>query len=513
MLESDSTDANKATLVIGSGSKVVVWELDDNNNESENQPRTFDPYPEYDDGIPISSLAWNHNQMVIAISSGISTDEVSHDNIVLLSSQSGQVLDSFQHDAEWRQKGQSGNAARSVNFGGKSRYLCIGDESGAVCLWDLKKKIRVRQFFHATSGRGSSPSPSHQVSLDPKDTYVLSLSPSALYQYNLRDGQLVGKLVLPQDSDGNDIDVSHFTIFSISDLEPSLVAIGADDGSVYVHNIANPSLQGLANFEMAQKHNGEVTGLAFSPVNPNILFSCGSDGNILVHNKKEQTSFKIGGALESNQSTILSMSLHANGTKCAVGCQSGDVFVYNFHSSNGAEEPSLLASFQASEPVHSLCFAPPPRAKDKKNQSDKTKSSNTGKDTVDATGATNQTKTSLSDPKTKDIPQSKTVKQKPVSPKGSASPNKPKSTSPFARKLASLTSISKNAKQQKAAAVNTNNSKRTTHRAPLSPRRFSSLPENNKYNTKIQPKESPTRKSPETNVRKEKNANRSALGE
>ncbi len=506
MQSPDSSEAaDTASLAIASGSKIVVWEL--SSEENNKGPKTFDPYPEFDDGMPVSSLAWNHNQMVIATSSGISTDQLVHDNVVLLSSQSGQVLDSFQHDLEWKQK-EEGSTAKCVSFGGKSRYLCIGDESGAVCLWDLKKKIRVRQFFH--SGSGSS-SPSLQVSLDRKDTYVFSLSPSALYQYNLRDGQLVGKLLLPRG--GNDIDVAHFTMFAISDLEPNLMAIGADDGSVYIHDISNPSMQALAKVQMAQTHSGEVTGLAFSPTNPNLLFSCGADGTILVHNKEDRTSRRLMGALQGNHLAITTMSLHANGTKMAVGFQSRDVCVYELHSSNGAEDPSLLASFRAGDPVRFLSFAPPPRAKDKQKQSAKTKSSNIEnatvehttdgkvtaeptteennleeeKPTVDASSSTQSSKASVKEDDKNEIQQPTKAQQKPASPKGQSSP--------FARRLAAIT---KNAKQKSAAATannnnNNNNTAAVSPRTPLSPRRFNG---DDKYNIgRIHQKGSPVQKA------------------
>jgi WD40 repeat protein len=545
MLDPDFSEPNKpaATLAILSGAKVMVWDLSSPIGDNGDEPnvRAFDSYPQYEDGVPISSLAWNHNQMVIATSSGISTDAFGgHDNIVLLSSQGGQTLDSFQHDSQWKQKQQyaarddennnnsnsnhhpGGSAVKSISFGGKSRYLCIGDESGAVCLWDLKKKIRVRQFFHTRSGGAGfgvdSPCPSHQVSLDPTDTYVLSLSPSALYQYNLRDGQLVGTLKLPNTNDGIDIDVAHFTVFSISDLEMNLCAIGADDGSIYIHDITNHHFKQHEGssplLEMTQRHSGDVTGLAFSPVYPDILFSCGSDGMILVHNKSERSSQKIRGALDSNHSSIQSMSLHANGVTCAVGCQSGDVFVYDFFQNNPNEQgeisTTLLASFQANEPIRSLFFAPPPRPKDKQRQSGKNSSSNNENNSEGSSRATSRSTTIDNAPmdSTPSRIQSSernnnkpatAAQQTPVSPTATESKSKAGVASPFAKRLAALASISKPPKQQKAVAAYAGSSKRTTEQAPLSPKKLPSSPVHKYNNSRIRPRE-PTQKAEQTNV-------------
>ncbi len=433
--EANNINNNKASLAVLSGSKLLVLDI---NDEPQNQKiRTFDPYS---NDFPICSLAWNHNQMVIATASGVSTDDLGHDNIVLLSSQSGQTLDSFQHDADWKQQEQQrleknlGNCpATSVGFGGKSRYLCVGDASGAVCLWDLKKRLRVRQFFHTFSDR---PDPSLQVSLDPTDTYVLSLSPSSLYRYNLRDGQLVNRRRPPED--GNDIDVPLFTVFSISDKEPTFVAIGADDGRIFVHDIGNPK---GALLEMPQHHSGEVTGLAFSPINPNLVFSCGTDGTILVHNKADCTSYRL--SVENNLPPIVSMSLHARESTLAVGCKSGDVFVYNLDT-NG-KSTTLVASHPTAEPVMALSFAPPARFKHKQ------KPQNT--ESVSKSSSVSTKSETSSKPKP-------TNTQKP-------SPAKPRAASPFARKLASLTSINRE-KKLKVAAKTTKSP--PLSRAPLSPR-------------------------------------------
>ena len=346
--------SSNVTLAILSESEVILWDL--HPNREENNVRVFNPYPDDDDGVPISSLAWNHNQMVIATSSGISTDEFEHDNIVLLSVQTGQQLDSFQHD-ERNQKqqhrhGVAGTAANTINFGGKSRYLCIGDEYGAICLWDLKKKTRVRQYFHTTN----DPTPSLQVSLDPTDTYVMSLSSSAMYVYNLRDGLFMGTLKLP---DGDD---SIFTKYSISYLEPSKCAIGTNDGSIYMYDITNHS-QSSPLFELPQRHSGAVTGLAFSAINSNLIISCAQDGTVLAHNISEGTSYEVCALGDNN--IIQSMSLHSNGATCAVGCESGDIYICDIRNSTKdvGIPKTMLASYQINGPVHSLHFAPPPRVK------------------------------------------------------------------------------------------------------------------------------------------------------
>jgi len=107
-----------------------------------------------------------------------------------------------------------------------------------------------------------------------------------------------------------------------------------------------------------------VTGLAFSPITSNLLFSCAEDGIVLVHNNSEGTSYEIC-ALDS---PIQSMSLHSNGVTCAVGCESGDIYVYDFRISTEdiGITTALLTSFRVNGYVQSLHFAPPPRAKNQR---------------------------------------------------------------------------------------------------------------------------------------------------
>ncbi|VEU37964.1 unnamed protein product [Pseudo-nitzschia multistriata] len=398
MVDPDAAGSGKKILAILSGSKVTVWDLPpspilgrENSSDADPGVRSFDPYPQSEDAMPISSLAWNHNQMVIATSSGIPTDEFAHDNVVLLSSQSGQKLDSFQHDWGWKQKRKfalqqeqqwqesstQGSIVNSISFGGKSRYLCIGDESGAVCLWDLKKKVRVRQFFHnPIGGAGDNGGKcnfagfsSLQVSLDPTDTYVMSLSPRAMYQYNLRDGQLLGSLEVPKDDDSKDKQgTCLFTVFAISNLEPNICAIGTSGGNIYLYDISAPhglDQTSTPHAKIIRRHNGRVTGLVFSPENPNTFLSSGTDGIVYVHNKSNGTRHKVCSAPDTNN-PIQTLSLHADGVTCAIGCRSGDVYVYDLqYIIKGGDMPApLLATHQSSDPINSLVFAPPPKAKD-----------------------------------------------------------------------------------------------------------------------------------------------------
>ncbi|KAL3921764.1 MAG: hypothetical protein SGILL_002575 [Bacillariaceae sp.] len=344
-------------LSILSGNGVITWEYaHDDPNRPLQEPITRYPYGE----LPLSSICWNHNRMCLATCSAISTEEQLHDNIQLISSQSGNRLDSFQHDKDM--SSSKGAVANTLQFGGKSRYLCIGDESGSVVLWDLKKKLRVRHFLHPDH-------PSRQVSLDPSDTYVLSLSPDALFVYNLREGKLVQTLVPPDTSDNVGEPMTVFTKFCTSALEPSTVAVGTNDGSVFLYDIRR-SISNSPNEEegalpisaLIRRHSGAVTGLAFSPIHANVLVTSGSDGTIKMFNIRTAETIK---QFQPDEvaSPINTLHLHAGiGSLCSIGCESGDVFVFDLQlDGDGCE---VIAQINVAGPVEQVAFIPPPRNKE-----------------------------------------------------------------------------------------------------------------------------------------------------
>jgi WD40 repeat protein len=379
------------TLSILSGYGITIWECsvgassNGNSNGSPGKREHGVPVTRYPHGdLPISTFAWNHNRMVIASASDVPTSELDHPNIVLTSSQTGLQLDSFQHDRQWSHRqaqaaptatAPAAGVANSLHFGGKSRYLCIGDESGAVCLWDLKKKARVRQFFHDHH-------PSRQVALDPTDTYVLSLSPDFLSVYTVRDGRLVGR-VAPA-SPGPGPGRSLFTRFHVSPLEPTVAAVGTDEGSVLLYDITDHE-RSAPLFGLMRRHGGPVTGVAFSPRNPTVLVTSGEDGTVMALDAKTGETLHQVCALSS---PITSLSLHSDGTTCAVGCESGEVLLYDLRKHHRGPP---LASLQVGGPVKQIQFAPPLRAKDQQMLQLRTGSSGANDGAENAIAATNAT--------------------------------------------------------------------------------------------------------------------------
>ena len=292
--------------------------------------------------------------LVLATCSALSTDEQVHDNVVLTQVRNGQRLDSLRHNVEWKHRPFAG-AINSLAFGGKSRYLCIGDESGAVCIWDLKKRLRVRQFFH--DGH-----PSRQVSLDPTDTYIFSLAPRKFSIYMLKEGTAVRAFHLPppQPGSGNG---GVFTRYHTSALEPNLTAIGTSEGIIHIYDVHQPTHQSNQPiFSFGTRRNSYVTGLAFSPNNSKYLFVSDQEGFLTLYDKNTGQSLHT---IASLNESIMAMKMHTNGYLVAVGTERGQVLVYDIRQqSTNMMVASMLVQ---NGPVTCIQFAPPPKASSTKN--------------------------------------------------------------------------------------------------------------------------------------------------
>jgi WD40 repeat protein len=285
--------------------------------------------------------------IVLASCSSANTDEIRHENIVLTSTQSGAKLDALQHNKDWS---RPAGVTTSLAFGGKSRYLCIGDTSGSVCLVDLKKRLRVRQFFQDGY-------PSRQVSLDPTDTYVLSLSDQLMTIWYLREGSVATTFVPP----GN----YNFTCYSVTPLQESsnIIAVGTSDGSILVYDISNIHTTTTPFLILEGTHSAAVTSIAMSPHNPTLLASASMDGTLFFSTTAGETIHQLA-ALDS---AITSLSLHADGISCAVSTKNGDVYFYDMR------ENAPLASFRVRGSASKIQFAPPPKNAPKPPAPDPTK--------------------------------------------------------------------------------------------------------------------------------------------
>jgi WD40 repeat protein len=259
--------------------------------------------------------------VVASCSSRTSLEE---DSIALTSISTDSAPERFSHDHNLRRSNPPTEAAvpTAVAFGGKSRYVLCGDDSGAVCLWDLKKKARVRHFFHD--------GPSLQVAMT--DAEVMSLSPLAFHVFDLRQSTLLCK-----------INGDEYTCFAMS--KTTVVALGRSDGNLDVVDWRDPESLQTPTAPFASP----ITCLAISPANPNLLAASRQDGQLAF------LDIRTGETIQTIQveDSISSLSFHVDGILCAVGTETGRVLLYDLRAPD-----RIVAGKDFDEPIVALEFAP-----------------------------------------------------------------------------------------------------------------------------------------------------------
>lgn len=145
-----------------------------------------------------------------------------------------------------------------------------------------------------------------------------------------------------------------FTCYKSSTLEPHIAAVGSDDGSLLLYDIAN--LQKSVPFlSLNRRHSSPITGIAFSPTNDKLMAATSSDGTLKFFDKLSGSLIEQHASVKSG---ITSMTMNSDGFSCAVGTEGGEVILYDLRQGG-----SPLASMYVEGPVTTVKFAPAPRAK------------------------------------------------------------------------------------------------------------------------------------------------------
>ena len=378
-------------LALSCGPAVVTWDcgsgpshgrIDPYSDEGSAGCRIFHPHGRNSN---VASLTWNHNEQVLATCSSSSDDD--EPNVALVHAETGTNLETlssfFPSGSSGGSKSRNGShrgntvppasaaaaAATGVGFGGKSRYLVVSDASGCASVWDLKKTARVRTFRiprPASSGGAFSGAVCTAARIDPTDTFVAAASgwdtDGALRLYRLREGKLAATLrdVRPGLDESTAEWDGHGGISALefSDLDKSVVSVGTRDGSVLLWDVqaatkvgrtdggsrTSPSESKAAvppTMRMAQRHGGEVTGIAFSPINTVLLASSSADGTVAFHDTKmcrTIQSFRppinanVVSSGSSASSAVMSVSFASDGVTCAAGTADGRALIYDLRN-------------------------------------------------------------------------------------------------------------------------------------------------------------------------------------
>lgn len=165
------------------------------------------------------------------------------------------------------------SAVRAIDFDPTSRYLgCVGDFEG-VCIWDLKKKKKVRDLRGHTLGACS-------VAFSTDGQVIGSGGASgAVLVHSVREKHIVCTLDPPSTQ-------AAVGQLAFSSLRPAIVGVAYRNGGLAVFNTASTASPYTPIALWAGLHTNSATGhdsrlggaLSFSPINHKFLASAGADG-------------------------------------------------------------------------------------------------------------------------------------------------------------------------------------------------------------------------------------------
>uniref|UniRef100_A0A7S4J780 Uncharacterized protein n=1 Tax=Odontella aurita TaxID=265563 RepID=A0A7S4J780_9STRA len=361
-----------------------------------------------DAALHVSDLAWNHSGQIVATCSSSprapsarSSAVGVEDNVVLTHAATGSALESFSNfhpssrssfsksSGKHGDSSPSSEAATSIGFGGKSRYICVSDVAGSVSIWDMKKRSRVRNYRlpppPSSGGKQTCPA----ACIDPTDTIVAALSgcPSdgALRLYRLREGKLASTL---RDSAANGGSHGGATALHFSSLIKEHCAVGSRDGTVLVWDVAavvtsnasgggsssvlaSPSGKAAAteysepHSSLTGRHSAAITGVAFSPVNRLLLATSSLDGTVAFHDVNSRKTIQTVRAPAPPNAVgrspgVSCVAFHSDGVTCAAGTDAGSALLYDLRKAGTGPLSTLTFSRTGGEavpPVAAVKFA------------------------------------------------------------------------------------------------------------------------------------------------------------
>lgn len=273
-------------------------------------------------GYVFSAVSWNHTNQVVAIAGN-------YPSASLIQANNGQLLTNLQLSKS------SDTVSRAISFSSNSKNLAIA-LNHEIQLWDMRKK---------------------------EITYLL----------NDHRKSVVGVCFLPNGdlvSGDESGDVRYWDANRIS----SKVQLGAEEfGDLSTINISGISAQagaGYANgfiniFDTSELkltrrqkcHLGRLSSLSFSPKNPRLLTTAGSDGRLLLIDTASKVSSDPSASIELRE-RINSVCFHENAIHVAVGTNAGNIFMYDWRNNktplfsvNAQSGPITRVEFQASKLV------------------------------------------------------------------------------------------------------------------------------------------------------------------
>ena len=254
-------------------------------------------------GAQFNCVSWNHTNKVVA--AGGNDKKLS-----LYQVSNGELLSTIPFSDGGAYDALQGNV-KSLAFSNTSKYLACGADS-IVYIYDLKRR-QCKSKFIGHKG--------HITALDfsaSNNEIIACDSVGAMRMWNMKTFDSSEEMVLVDNQVG-------ITCMEVSTLGPNRVTTGYENGVLSLWD-----LESRTSIRKMNLHNGALTSLSYSPKNPRLVATVGSDGRLsLVDTSSKSNSpsahIDIGDRLTST-------SFYENAIHCAVGTNSGNILLYDWRN-------------------------------------------------------------------------------------------------------------------------------------------------------------------------------------
>ncbi|CAH8339449.1 unnamed protein product [Eruca vesicaria subsp. sativa] len=272
----------------------------------------------------VNSVKWNHTNMVVA--------SVGEDKKISLWQKNGKTLGTVPVTGK-NSNDINEECLSAISFSNKgSRYICTGGTGQTVRIWDLQRKLCIKNLKGHTSTITG-------VMYNCKDEHVASISVGGdLIVHNLTSGARASEL---KDPYGQILKVLDYSRFS-----RHLLLTAGDDGTVHLWDTTgrNPKVSWL------KQHSAPTAGVCFSPSNDKIIASVGLDKKLYTYDSGTRRP----SSCITYESPFSSLAFGDNGHILAAGTGNGRIVFYDVR---GKPQPiTVLHAYSSSEAVTSLSW-------------------------------------------------------------------------------------------------------------------------------------------------------------
>ena len=248
-------------------------------------------------------VSWNHTNKVVAVGGN-------DKKLSLYQSSNGELLSTIPFSDGGAYDVMQGNV-KTLTFSNTSKYLACGADS-IVYIYDLKRRQCKSKFI---GHKGQITALDFSIS---NNEVIACDSVGAMRIWNMKTFDSSEEMILVDNQVG-------ITCMEVSALGPSRVTTGYENGALSLWD-----LESKTSIRKMNLHNGALTSLSYSPKNPRLVATVGSDGRLSLVDTSSKSNtpsahIDIGDRLTST-------SFYENAIHCAVGTNSGSILLYDWRN-------------------------------------------------------------------------------------------------------------------------------------------------------------------------------------